>query len=200
VSTTLTVNAGSTLKVLSAATLMVHQLNLSSSATANFSGGVIDLVNTGASITAQTFDLNAGGTLEGQGTINGNMINEGTTDAFQLLITGNFTQPPTGTLFWRLAEPPTTIEGFAQFGGTLDVVIPGSPAVHSIYQVLSLTTEQGAFQNLILPTLPQNEFWNTAGLYTTGTISIVPEPSLFAPALCAGLLTLRRYKRLGRPE
>ncbi len=191
------IKSGGTLNVESGGTLEAHQLNLTPGATMNLTGGIIEMADviftSGTNtITAANFDLSEGGTLEGQGEVSGNVINEGTINGgFE--ITGNLTQTTSGTIVGNLFGGAVRIDGNASFNGTFDIPFPASnPFLSEQFHVLSFGTETGAFQTLDLPALPNNWFWNTSSLYTTGIIVIVPEPRSIAIAMGASIFLMRR--------
>jgi hypothetical protein len=51
-----------------------------------------------------------------------------------------------------------------------------------------------SFSEINTPALPAGESWDLNDIYTTGTVSIVPEPTSIALMLGAGGLLLRRRK------
>ncbi len=88
------------------------------------------------------------------------------------------------------------ISGTAELGGTLEIdLLNGfAPSRGESFEIFSGPTA-GSFSQISLPFLGVGESWNTSNLYTTGTISVVPEPSVLA-LLAAGLMALMGWNRL----
>jgi hypothetical protein len=88
------------------------------------------------------------------------------------------------------------VNGTASLNGTLDVIADGNYPLPlgSSFQVLQFTSESGQFTTLELPALNPGLSWDTSALYTTGTISIVPEPASLTGMSVAALALLRRRK------
>lgn len=84
--------------------------------------------------------------------------------------------------------------------GTLNVLDPNAIATFSIGDTWDLfdwnTAPTGTFDTLNLPALPGGLLWDSADLYTGGTITIViPEPASLGLIALAGAATLRRRRR-----
>ena len=97
----------------------------------NQSGGVTYLQSASSNLAANTVNIN-GGTLQGFGTVTGNLVNGGTVHPGDgpgiLTVTGNYTQTSSGTLEIQIGGPNAgtgysqlSITGTAALGGTLDV-------------------------------------------------------------------------------
>jgi hypothetical protein len=89
--------------------------------------------------------------------------------------------------------------GIAIGGGTLDITLPDrfAPALGERFQLFDYTHGPitGTFDSVRLPSLNGGESWATGQLYTTGFISIVPEPTSIALVLAAGGLLFRRRRQ-----
>jgi T5SS/PEP-CTERM-associated repeat protein len=85
--------------------------------------------------------------------------------------------------------------------GTLDVVLLGdfAPENGDLFDILDFDPLHlsGAFDSIHLPGLSEGLFWNTSALYTSGAITVVPEPSTLG-LLALGCLLLAGIRRSGR--
>jgi hypothetical protein len=98
--------------------------------------------------------------------------------------------------------------GALTFGGALDVsLIDGfAPASGDSFDLFDFTTGTGVFDPFDLPALTAGLTWDTSGLYTNGTLTIVasaiPEPSTVAAVfgLCALAAGVVRRHRMLRAE
>jgi hypothetical protein len=52
----------------------------------------------------------------------------------------------------------------------------------------------GTFNSVTVPSLPNGETWDTSDLYTTGTITVVPEPASITLMFASGCFLLRCRK------
>ncbi len=86
------------------------------------------------------------------------------------------------------------VDGLLTLGGTLRVVLLDGyvPMVGDAFDLLDWGSVQGTFDVLDLPTLSGSLAWNTDALLTTGTITVVPEPTTLTPFLLAAAAMLRR--------
>jgi hypothetical protein len=92
------------------------------------------------------------------------------------------------------------ISHFDVTGGTLTIELPNGfmPAVGEQFQLFdNIFTDPltGSFDSVALPPLPGGESWDTSQLYSTGIISVVPEPTNIALILAAGGLLIRRRRK-----
>jgi len=94
----------------------------------------------------------------------------------------DFIQAGDGTLaidvdFSTLTSDLLAAAGGMQLGGTLQVNLLGTPQPGHFHILDWSTTLSGQFDTLNLPALPSNLDWDTSKLYSTGTLSVVPEPA-----------------------
>jgi hypothetical protein len=85
-------------------------------------------------------------------------------------------------------------------GGSLTVTVPNgfTPTIGEQFQLfynLATNPLTGTFSSVTLPALPSGESWNTTQLYSSGLISIVPEPTAIGLMLGAGGLLLCRRRK-----
>jgi hypothetical protein len=87
--------------------------------------------------------------------------------------------------------------------GTLDVsLVDGySPALGDEFELFDVDgTIAGTFAQINLPALGSMLTWNTSGLYSTGEISVVPEPGAWGLAVGLGAMGWawrRRVRQVG---
>jgi len=88
------------------------------------------------------------------------------------------------------------VDGTLALGGTLDVeLLYGyTPSYGNTYDLLDWGGLAGAFDAVDLPALGGSLEWDTSGLYTSGTITVAPEPATLALVALgvAGTLLRRR--------
>jgi len=62
--------------------------------------------------------------------------------------------------------------------GTLDVTaLAGTFAAGQVFDILDWKTLSGTFDTVNLPSLSGGLSWDTSQLYTTGELTVVPEPT-----------------------
>ena len=140
-------------------------------------------------LTSSAFTVN-GGTLGGTGSLSGGTVNAGGTlapgDSLGVLhLSGNLVLASSAAaLDYELGDngyDQLALSGSAALNGTLNVnLVSGfTPSAGESFDLIRgrLT---GSFSQIILPPLPNGLSWDTSSLYTTGTISVVPEPSTLA--------------------
>jgi hypothetical protein len=202
----LIIASGGTLKVLSGAILNAFEIDLSSAGAYDFTGGIVNL--TGGAITVANLSIPSTATLQGQGAVTGNVNNSGIVspgDAPGILtVNGNFIQASAGTLEIGLGgtSPGTQYDqlktlGSASFAGTLDVVALNTfaPARGQSFDLFTFGSDSGTFANVILPQPAGGGTWDTSALYTSGVITVVPEPMAVSVLALAGLSVLCRRRR-----
>jgi hypothetical protein len=71
-----------------------------------------------------------------------------------------------------ISRPATTDNG------TLDFTLQSGfePVIGEHFTIFKAAQESGTYANVNLPALPGSESWDTSDLYTTGVITVVPEP------------------------
>jgi hypothetical protein len=205
---TLTVASGGTLNVLSGGTLSAPSINLSSAGSVNLTGGTVNL--TGGTLTDAALTLPNTTTLEGTGSLTGNLSSFGVVspgDAPGILtVDGNYTENSSGTL--DIGIGGTTlgtqydqlkIDEAASLSGSLDITLLNGfvPAIGNQFDIIAFGSETGSFSLIELPALPAGRAWDTSQLDSSGIISVVvPEPASGAILLAAGLgLTSRRRRK-----
>jgi autotransporter-associated beta strand protein len=157
----------------------------------NISTSSLTTVNTGAAVggggTTGNLLVSTGGTLApgtGIGTlsINGNLqLDSGSVTEFEIS-TGN--QSDLALVAAQLA-----------FGGTLHVTnIGGTLAEGDTFNLFDWGTRTGTFSEVLLPTLTSGLAWDQSQLYSTGTLTVVPEPGA-ALLGSVGMLMLFRRRR-----
>lgn len=200
------------------------------SATTFTENGGTTLIQAGSKLTAGTVNDNAGtitvdgtldpasidvfasATLDGSGTIIGNVDNAGNVflgdqpTPGTLAETGNYTQESAGTLMEAIsttANGELTVTGNVNLAGALDISLLGSPTLTSgeLFTLITFTgTESGTFGSIIGADLGQwTVLYNPTDvlLEFTPSTSPVPEPSLVLLniALALGLVLGYRFTR-----
>ncbi len=116
-----------------------------------------------------------------------------------MAVAGAYNESAGASLAFTLSSPAGDLlsaTGLATLGGSLDVSLGSGflPYTGEAFQLLSFGSETGRFASVTLPTLPPGQSWDATGLYTTGTITAVPEPAT------AGLLVAVAGVLAGRPS
>ncbi len=179
------------------------------------SSGTVRINNsTGSAFGTGAVTVANGATLTGAGSFPGAFQNNGTYapgNSPALSVLSTFSQGSTGLLLLELGGldrgtgyDALDITGSASFAGTLEVTFYDNFTVtggesFNLFDWGSLT---GTFDTLLLPTLAGGLAWDTAGLYTSGVLSVsgsaVPEPATYAAlagALALGVAGWRRRSR-----
>ncbi|MBN2578839.1 MAG: hypothetical protein JXB10_07600 [Pirellulales bacterium] len=115
----------------------------------------------------------------------------------------DYTQQTDGSLGIEL--DPTSgqcdkmVAGAVTLDGTLNVTsLGGSFSMDQSFDILDWDSLSGAFAAVNLPTLPSPMSWDTSELYTTGTITVVPEPAtatlLVLALLGLAAILIRRHR------
>ena len=88
------------------------------------------------------------------------------------------------------------VAGALEVSGVLEIqLLDGfTPIGDAAFQVLNATDLSGAFSSLVLPDLLGTLSWDSSRLYSSGTLSVIPEPATLGLA-AAGLLALLRRRR-----
>jgi hypothetical protein len=95
------------------------------------------------------------------------------------------------------ANNPRLYAGELELAGTLDVTLQNgfTPTIGEQFTLLQqFAGFSGTFANVNLPPLDAGGGWDTSQLYTTGVITVVPEPASIGLILlgASGLLVRRR--------
>ena len=98
-------------------------------------------------------------------------------------------------------QPRLKYFGTETFAGTLNLTLPNgfTPTQGEQFQPFLIQANSSVtskFSTLNLPTLPSGLFWNTSALYTTGIVSIVPEPGTVSLVVVGGVAALNRRRRI----
>jgi hypothetical protein len=81
------------------------------------------------------------------------------------------------------------------FGGTLNVSNIGDPLVlNDTFNLFDWGSTSGAFSAVNLPALDPGLSWDQSALYTSGALTVIPEPNV-AALIGFGMLTLLRRRR-----
>ena len=80
----------------------------------------------------------------------------------------------------------------------IDAFMPSQSDTFQIFDFSALTSgDTGQFNTLTLPSLSDALSWDSSDLYTSGTLSVIPEPAsaLLTGISLIGLLRLRRQRK-----
>jgi hypothetical protein len=142
--------------------------------------GTLHLGSSGK-LAAPVVMVNSQGVLSGQGTIEGNVLNQGEvrpgTSPGTLTVDGDFIQDSNGELMIEVASGARfdrlVVSDQLQAGGTLKVVLTGSsPAAGNTFDILDWGSQGGTFAHVDLPSLAPGLTWNTAELYISGVLGV----------------------------
>jgi len=157
-------------------------------------------VGAGSTLNAPTLTVASGGSLNGSGTISGNVVNDGQLSPGSASVTGALTindsymQNSTGTL--NIAIGGTTagsqfdqlnVSGAASLGGTLNVSLVNGfgPTAEQTFEVMSFAGSSGSFATVNLPMLGGSPAFMVGA--TPSSLNLVALTS--APDLAAGTIT-----------
>ncbi len=143
-------------------------------------------LQSGVTLTATNgLTLTANGVLAGDGTIAGNLVSGGLISPGNstgvLNVTGNMTQSTTGRLLIEIGGPTSGAcdkviveQSLALAGGTLDVVFIDNftPQGNETFEIIGAGSINGTFSTINLPALGGGLSWDTANLYSTGTVRV----------------------------
>ena len=167
--------------------------------------GGTGLLIVGVSNTASTLKLTSGqvivwngtGTLQGGGTIDANVVNRGDTEPGgsigTLTVQGDYTQMDTGKLYLEVGgdgySDVLNVTGTLTLDGELVVTLLDgyTPEPDDTFSILSWGSIAGTFDSVDWPDLPPGLDWNDSGLYSSGTVGVVPEPGTFVLLAMAGI-------------
>ena len=150
-------------------------------------GGILLVTNVAGSATGSgAVTVASGGTLAGNGIISGAVtINAGGALApgnplGALVLSNNLTLAPGSTTFVQVQHSPlsnsaVSLAGALTEGGTLIVTNSNATALAAgdSFRLFNASSYSGAFANMVLPALPVGLGWNTNGVASSGTLSVV---------------------------
>jgi hypothetical protein len=130
--------------------------------------------------------VGAQGTISGDGTIGGDVYNEGGTlspgnSPGLMAIAGDYTQGDRGTLLIELAGTAAgtnydqlQVDGGALLDGTLEVALLDGfqPGLGNTFDILDFNTVSGSFSDMKLPALENSLLWDTSELLERGAICV----------------------------
>ena len=130
--------------------------------------------------------VGAQGTISGDGTIGGDVYNEGGTlspgnSPGLMAIAGDYTQGDRGTLLIELAGTAAgtnydqlQVDGGALLDGTLEVALLDGfqPGLGDTFDILDFNTVSGSFSDMKLPALENSLLWDTSELLARGAICV----------------------------
>ena len=170
----------------------------------SFNGGVLSVEGMVSGFTT----LNANARLE-TANLNGPFIVHGTfapgNSPADSIVNGSLTIASDGTLEMELGGyglgteyDRLTVTGLGELEGSLDVVfIDGfAPTNGASFDLFNWDGGvNGTFSDINSSTLPEGLSWDTSNLYTNGTVTVIPEPSVLALVgiFGSGLWLVRRY-------
>ncbi len=148
-----------------------------------------------------------GGTLSGYGQMGGAVTNAGLisvgssatigTLMFDAALTLTDTSTTAFTLESILSYDRIVVDDHFTFDGFLSVELSTGfdPLLGDSFDLIDWGTASGTFDGMTLPTLTGSLSWDTSELYTTGTITVVPEPAVIGLLSIGAILTLvgRRF-------
>jgi hypothetical protein len=205
-----TLAAGSSLVTLNGATLPSTG-TISASASARISGELVTSGNiAGPTIAGEWLTLD--GPVSGRGNFSGNVrmaddYSVGATGTRSLVAFSGNVEFGGGELRLDLSGTnrgassgydAINCAGTLTLGGTLNVSLVGgySPMAGTSFDLLNWGSLSGGFSEVILPVLPGDFSWDTSNLYTSGVITVVPEPSGMVGVLpVVAMLISRRTRR-----
>ena len=140
-------------------------------------------LNPTATLSAPQVNLGEMGTLDGSGSLDGNVFNQGEVSPGSSIgtveVEGDFTQDSSGLLKLEIASASSfdklLVDGILAAGGTLEVeLLSYTPQAGESYKLLEFGAFSGSFL-LDLPSLSPGLAWDDALLATEGQLSVVSE-------------------------
>ena len=167
-----------------------------------------DLTNNGTVQVTSGSTVAHFGTLAGEGSFTGGGTNfvEGNlspgNSPGMMSFDGNLVLGITSTTLMELAGTETgeydrlLVAGSLEVGGGLEVELLNgfTPTIDNVFQIFDAMDLSGTFSSVVLPDLLGNLGWDSSQLYTSGTLSVFPEPSTLS-LLAVGTLLLCRRRR-----
>ena len=88
------------------------------------------------------------------------------------------------------------VSGSLEVGGELEVALLDDfiPTIDDAFQIFEVTDLLGTFSSVLLPDLSGNLSWDHSDLYSSGTLSVIPEPATLT-LLAVGTLLTRGRRR-----
>lgn len=120
-----------------------------------------------------------------------------------LSLAGGWTQGPGGELVFQITGKASNgLYGKVQMAGsavldgslTLEAMNGFSTKMGDTVQILQFAGATGQFDSLNLPDLPEGLWWDASRLYTSGSLSVVPEPATLSLLVLGGMAMLKRRK------
>jgi hypothetical protein len=192
-----TIGAGGNLTTINGATLP-NGSSVTATAAAIIAGdftnqGVVNGPNAAGAALEFRNNVNGAGSFTGQIMIDG-VFSPGNSPAAVSL--DSLDLPGTSILKMEIAGlaagsqyDQLNLTGLLQLAGKLQVVLinPGfTPAVGEQFDLLNAPTIGGQFSSISLPALPTGLSWDSSQLYSSGVISVVPEPATATLMAIAG--------------
>lgn len=183
-----------------------NALNLGGNTLTKLGAGTMDInnvLNTGGGSV-----LVAAGTLSGSGGVAGDLENSGATLApgnspGTFSVGGNYTQESHASLEIELGGMAASsqhdvliVGGTASLAGKLDVVLwqDFEPSGGDYFSIFQFTQVTNTFDLVNLPALGDGLAWDDSLLYSTGSLSVVPEPgSILLGGISLSVVVLRRH-------
>jgi autotransporter-associated beta strand protein len=153
-----------------------------------------------------TFALGSGKTIWGNGSVKGSftvgsgaMLAPGSNSIGMLTFSNSLTLATGSTNIFEITHAPLTNDSVVVFGaltngGTLIVTNIGGAALSAgdNFKLFNAASYSGAFSTVQLPPLPVGVAWNTNGLDTSGTLSVIltPRPVINSVSLSGNNLWL----------
>ncbi len=166
---------------------------------------------TGSALGTGDVVIGRAGRLTGGGSFTGALENNGhyrPGNGTTLATLSSFTQGEFGTLTLELngkirgeGYSSLDVEGLLTLGGYLEIVKSNDffPDLGDSYQLFTWGSLTGTFIDVILPTLDYDNVWDISQLYTTGIITVVPEPSTWMLMMVSlGVLVIVCRRRIRR--
>lgn len=125
-----------------------------SNSTIDLSGGGAVGIGAGQNPEAGALHVFSGGKLWGGGTVNGNVLNDGTLAPTALSVHGNYTQSASGLLGLHVTAAGTndtlSVTGAAGLGGTLELDFPNfTPSPGQTFRLLLSPAAAGSFNSVV---------------------------------------------------
>ncbi|WP_145286957.1 hypothetical protein [Pirellulimonas nuda] len=145
----------------------------------------------GGMLVAPVTEIGASGELTGEGELIGDLVNGGLVSPGDspgiLMVDGDYTQTAGGRLLMELSSESVfdhlLVEGAVSTDGALEVVLLEgyTPSEGAVFDLLDwVGAKSGAFQSLLLPSLPASLAWDVSLLESHGVLSVAAAAPLLA--------------------